>query len=134
MTLSKSPDTASTGMGASEAKHTPTPWLRAGLTIYALHPTGDYWGHGADYRPVLINRFDLHVQGGYTGRSRTPDAEIDANAEFIDRTVNCHDELVEALADARSVLMMQDRSAAWRQERDRVMGRAAEVLAKATTT
>ena len=59
------------------AKPTPGPWLRDGLTIYALHHDGEY-RKGV---PTLVNRFSAHVepclyQGG-------PEAEAEANARLI---------------------------------------------------
>lgn len=74
--------------------HTPTPWLRVGQTVYALDETGN------------CNRFSTRVEGGWVWRSsaqvgasgdRTPEAELNANAEFIVRACNSHDALLEAL-------------------------------------
>ena len=64
---------------ATETKnqHTAGPWVRAGLSIYALHHNGDY----RKGEPVMVNRFYTHVdtcenQGG------TPE-EAEANARLI---------------------------------------------------
>jgi len=73
--------------------HTPTPWLRDGMTIYALDETGQ------------VNRFSVRMEGGFIYRpydrnslgDRTQDAELEANAAFIVRAVNSIDELAEAL-------------------------------------
>lgn len=79
-------------------RHTPTPWLLEGRTVYALDETES------------CNRFSCRVEGGFVFRSlggdgeRTGEAELDANAEFIVRACNSHDEFGEALADVCAIL------------------------------
>lgn len=87
-------------MAGNEVMRTPTPWLLDGGCIYVLDDSG------------RTNRFSASVQGGFVymsnGRDsksqRTPQSELDANAAFIVRAVNAHDDLVEALKLAEDVL------------------------------
>lgn len=67
------------------SERTKLPWKREGRTIYALNADG----HDA---------FRFHVKGGMRNCiTRTPEAEIDAVAEFAYRACNSHAALVEAL-------------------------------------
>ena len=59
------------------AQHTPQPWLRDGLTVYALHHNGDY-DHG---KPRLVNRFSARVDA-LTHQGGTEE-EAEANARLI---------------------------------------------------
>jgi len=59
-------------------KHTPSPWIVAGNTVYALDETD------------RVNRFSAHVQGGYVVDNpdvrpvkRTSPEELAANARLI---------------------------------------------------
>lgn len=63
------------------AAHTPGPWSRDGLTIYALDETGN------------CNRFSTRIEGGWSFRSagslgasgdRTTEAELLANATLFE--------------------------------------------------
>ena len=61
-----------------ESAATPGPWLRDGLTVYFLDWDGEW--RGSDNRPLLTNRFSLHLQGS---PQRIPLAELEANAKLI---------------------------------------------------
>ena len=83
-------------MTTQQAQHTPGPWLREGLLIYALHPLEGEYRHG---KPVLVNRFSARIdpclnQGGAL-------EEAEANVEFIIRACNSHDDLLAALVEMR---------------------------------
>ena len=69
---------------------TPTPWLRDGLTIYALNEGG-------------TNRMSISIHGGWqhgcyhaTNDTRTSSEELSNNAAFIVKAVNSHTALVAA--------------------------------------
>ena len=64
------------------SKHTPTPWHVDGECIYGTTQRGDY-----------VRIADTTVADG----DNLPDKEADANASFIVRAVNCHDEMLKAL-------------------------------------
>lgn len=75
--------------------HTPTPWLLDGRTVYAL------------CEDKSNNRFTAHVQGGWAvapTKGRTTDQELDANAAFIVKACNMHEELVSAIEDTRALV------------------------------
>lgn len=59
--------------------HTPTPWFSGGCVVYG---NDDGAGNGDIVADLLNQRRSVN--------------EIEANAEFICRAVNCHDELLEA--------------------------------------
>ena len=66
------------GPTTKQTQHTPGPWLREGLTVYALHHYKNEYRKGL---PVMVNRFYAHVddclnQGG-------TEAEAEANARLI---------------------------------------------------
>lgn len=67
------------------SKHTPTPWK----VVTGLYGTTSIWADGEEMAICPIN---------YDGARRPPE-ESTANAEFIVRAVNCHDELLAALED-----------------------------------
>jgi hypothetical protein len=71
----------------SETKHTPGPWKARILRSPGYHPTIDIL---ADKKPPVV---------GWLGFDDcdTPDGEHEANAAYIVRAVNCHDELVSVL-------------------------------------
>ena len=75
-----------------KAGHTPEPWLRDGLGIYALHHNGDY----ENGKPYLVNRFYASVQA-CTNQGGTME-EAYANARRIVAAVNgCEGIPTEAL-------------------------------------
>jgi hypothetical protein len=79
-----------------QPKHTPTPWLAEGKTVYALNENG-------------TNRFSALVQAGFEFDGRrykmpaSPE-EIEANAAFIVRACNSHDALVKVAKNLRDYL------------------------------
>jgi hypothetical protein len=76
--------------------HTPGPWIREGLLVYALH-------HNGDFRkgiPVAVNRFSTQVQA-CIGQGGTAE-EAEANA----RLIAAAPELLEFLK-----VLMEDQSA-----------------------
>jgi hypothetical protein len=86
-----------------KAKHTPTPWfVKNGF---------DKDGNG-DYFPAIVFKREDSLPGGTMGIKSIPvnyshDQEaitIQANAEFIVKSVNLHDELLEALKESKSLI------------------------------
>lgn len=79
-----------------KAQHTPGPWLREELFVYALHHNGDY----RKGEPLLVNRFSASIQacqsqGGTMG-------EAEANASLI----SAAPDLLEALEGAHAILSL----------------------------
>lgn len=99
---------------AGAASHTPGPW-------YA-DDGGRIREEASDY---ILARID---DGGHIGGKRMISEEAErANA----RLIAVAPMLLEALEDADSVLLMADRSQAWREERDRCRARIAAALTAA---
>ena len=76
-----------------ETKHTPTPWkAEKGRTV--MHVTGQHFG---------VCQISTTGYRGDTPEDKRMYAErAEANAAFIVRAVNAHDELVAALEDVRA--------------------------------
>lgn len=72
----------------TETKHTPGPWF-----------AGQH-GLGAWFIGV-----EVPCKGPCTAATRLADVQSGADAEFIVRACNCHDDLLDAAKDAEAVLM-----------------------------
>jgi hypothetical protein len=75
-------------------KHTPTPW-RVRKWNNATVKDG--------FETVLT---DCRGSGMFTANTKGQDAKTEANVAFAIKAVNCHDELVEALKEAKRILML----------------------------
>lgn len=87
----------------SETKHTPGPWkavartnFDSGLTYVSVQPeTSDF----ATMRPLLMANGEHHIcRMSHTAARHAIDMH-QANAAFIVRAVNCHDDMLSALKD-----------------------------------
>lgn len=93
-----------------KAKHTPTPWR---LSRYIGHePKEDWPGRiiGNNGQDVFAGPFSFRALTGKTAK------EAEANAEFIVRAVNCHEELLAACRAAVSAFAQADEESRPRAE------------------
>lgn len=103
----------------SEVKHTPSPWLRDGNTIYALMHAG--WRKGEE---LFKNRFHAYVQSDRD----CPDGERDANA----RLIAAAPELLEALQGMIDLAKQMDDVSDEGGNLDKRFDAAIAAIAKAT--
>lgn len=99
-----------------ETKHTPTPW------VLEWHKQGYVVTAESKHNRGHIYRHNLVVIGGETANREL----LDANAAFIVRACNVHDDMVK-LAEAYRFSVMQRGCV----EGDHVLDRINDVLAKA---
>ena len=88
---------------ATETEHSPLPWRLDELLSTALLLSDDK-PEGRHLANIFMN------DGGDAARS---DDERFANARLIVRSVNCHDELLAALKQAKDIIKIWHGSNAW---------------------
>jgi len=94
------------GEGGLMAEHTPTPWQQGRLlSTTVTREWDDDYREQKEYEESALVCVNFHASD--EGRSRRiiavathMDGNAGANAAFIVRAVNCHEELVKALEDA----------------------------------
>jgi hypothetical protein len=108
----------------SNTKHTKTPWHYGPMHGWGDHcitrrPAGDYDPSGVigDAPLAIVVEKAGHWENGYP---------VEANAAFIVRAVNSHEQLVAALKDARELLALNGID--FRDEADYGNGRASDII------
>jgi len=105
-------------------QHYPTPWWTP-RPPYRNPEQGGFWAIDIECKTDELIAYIGTIQGGHC----TPEAKsaVEANAEFLVRAVNCHNELVEAL---RAVVFQAIQGKVL--ERDACIAQARAAIAKAT--
>lgn len=99
--------------------HTPGPWIKDGLTVYALMETGRF----RNGKPAMTNRFTVNVQPAPAALLEGSMLEAEANARLISAAPDLY-ALAKQISEPASLANFEATVAEWMVEAKRLVARA----------